>query len=80
MRMLIPFAAGAWLLTVGLQGLSFLVWHGLLPLPAWIGRLDFTPVYPLVAGLVLLAALAGRFMPRSGSEPAPAPIQTRRKR
>jgi len=60
MRIVVPIIAGLWLFVVSMQGIAFLAQYGLLPLPPEIGRLDFTPQYTALMGLVILGSvLAG---------------------
>lgn len=54
-----------WLFVVSVQGLSHLARYGLLPLPEWIGRLDFTPQYPLLLALLLMMIVLRFFEERS---------------
>lgn len=60
MRLVIPLIAGVWLFVVTLQGVAFLVQYGLLPLPPELGRLDFTPQYTVLMGLVIFGAVLAR--------------------
>ncbi|HEY3412436.1 MAG TPA: hypothetical protein VGM51_05165 [Armatimonadota bacterium] len=64
MRTIISFTAALWLFTVGLQGVSHLARYGLVPgLPVRLGLIDFTPQYTLLAGLVVVVAIARRLVP-----------------
>lgn len=66
MKTLVSFAAGLWLFAVSLQAVSHLARYGLVPgLPLRLGLIDFTPQYTLLAGLVIVAAIAQRFVPKA---------------
>lgn len=60
MRFVVPIVAGLWLFAVGVQSIAHLARYGLVPLPNWVSRLDFTPQYTLLMGLVILAAVVAR--------------------
>ena len=66
MKTLVSFAAALWLFAVSLQALSHLARYGLAAgLPVRLGLIDFTPQYTLLLGLVIVAAVAQRFVPEA---------------
>jgi hypothetical protein len=65
MKTLTSFAAGLWLFAVAMQAVSHLARYGLVEgLPARLGLIDFTPQYSLLAGLVIVVAVAQRLVPQ----------------
>jgi ABC-type transporter Mla maintaining outer membrane lipid asymmetry permease subunit MlaE len=69
MKLLSAFVAALWLFVVSVQALSHLSRYGLAPiLPDWVGRLDFTPQYTVLLGLVIVAAVARCLASRTGLE------------
>lgn len=66
LKLLANVAMGLWLVAAAGQALAHLAKYGLVPLPQWVARIDFTPQYYLLVALLLVAAVALRF---SRSEP-----------
>jgi hypothetical protein len=62
-------ATGLWLAAVAAQALAHLTKYGLLPLPQWVARIDFTPQYYVLVALLLAAAVALR-LPQSEPDAA----------